>query len=123
MRHAVEDSMSKQIVGFLAAALVLAAACSKSNSPVPGAPTSGAPGAASPSGTASIAGTVVTAFGTASVRPAGVSLTVSVVGTSITATVDGAGRFVLQNVPSGDLTLSFSGGGHDARVAISGVVD
>jgi uncharacterized protein DUF5666 len=120
----LEDVMRKQFVGFVAAALVLAAACSKSNAPAPGAPTaSGAPSAASPSGSSSIAGTVVTALGTASVRPSGAALTVSIVGTSISGTVDAAGRFVLQNVPSGDLTLSFSGSGHDARVAISGVVD
>jgi Domain of unknown function (DUF5666) len=44
--------------------------------------------------------------------------TVTVVGTSLTATVDGGGNFTLNNVPAGDVTLSFGAG---ATVTITGV--
>jgi hypothetical protein len=46
---------------------------------------------------------------------------VSIVGSNISATVDASGTFALQNVPSGDVTLAFSGNGADARLTITGV--
>jgi hypothetical protein len=49
------------------------------------------------------------------------TLTVSVVGTSVSAMVDGRGNFTLTNVPAGDVTLSFSGTGVNARITITGV--
>jgi hypothetical protein len=49
------------------------------------------------------------------------ALTVSVVGTSISTTVNGSGEFTLSGVPSGTVQLKFSGSGVDATVSISGV--
>lgn len=46
--------------------------------------------------------------------------TVTVVGTSLTATIDGGGNFTLNNVPTGDVTLSFGAGG---SVTITGISD
>jgi hypothetical protein len=45
-------------------------------------------------------------------------MVVSVAGTSISAAIDGSGRFTLQNVPTGNVTLTFTGGG---SVTITGV--
>jgi Domain of unknown function (DUF5666) len=120
--------MRKKLVrvgGSLAILAALAvAACGKSSAPAsPSAPTgSGAP--SQPGGSASgatIAGTVMSSAGTSSVRTMGGSIVVSIVGTNMSVTVDGSGRFTLQNVPAGDVTLSFTGNGIDARVTISGV--
>jgi hypothetical protein len=49
------------------------------------------------------------------------ALTVSVVGTNITTTINGGGEFTLSGVPSGTVQLKFSGSGVDAMVTISGV--
>jgi uncharacterized Zn ribbon protein len=50
-------------------------------------------------------------------------MVVTVVGTSITATVDGAGRFTLRNVPPGRVQLQFSATGADARLDLDDVAD
>lgn len=105
---------------------VSATACSKadSKSPLsPSTPTSAAPSGGGVSGSASIAGTVVGGASGASVQPMGSALVVTIVGTSMSATVASSGRFTLQNVPSGDLTLQFTGSGVNARITISGVAD
>ena len=118
--------MRKQVIGFVMALAVMATACGKSDPKSPLTPSTSAapaPGTGSAMGSASIAGTVLTGSSALSLRPAGGSLTVSIVGTSISATIDASGRFTLQNVPSGDLTLAFSGSGHDARITITGVGD
>ena len=39
------------------------------------------------------------------------------------ATVGSSGRFTLQNVPAGDLTLQFTGSGVNAAIMIAGVAD
>jgi hypothetical protein len=71
---------------------------------------------------ATISGTVVSgSIATSLPRPSAVALRVSIVGTSIGTTVDASGHFTLQNVPSGNITLAFSGTGVDARVPIAGV--
>jgi hypothetical protein len=49
---------------------------------------------------------------------ASTGLTVTVIGTNITAAVDGSGRFVLENVPTGDVRLRISGVGVDAELLI-----
>lgn len=46
-------------------------------------------------------------------------ITVTVVGTSITATVDGANHFTLENVPAGDVQLRFSGAGVESTVTLA----
>jgi hypothetical protein len=48
---------------------------------------------------------------------------VSVAGTSLSTTADGAGRFKLTGVPSGTVELKFSGGGMQGSVTLTGVKD
>ena len=55
--------------------------------------------------------------------PAGMGLTVTIVGTSMTTTIDGAGQFTLRNVPGGNVTLQFSGNGMNGRVDLDQVGD
>lgn len=114
-------------------AVMLSVACggsgSQSSTVSPNSPSSpvSAPPSAAPqpggSGTgATISGTVLGAAGGASLRTmGGATMTVNVVGTSLTATVDGGGNFTLNNVPAGDVTLSFSGSGANAFITITGV--
>jgi hypothetical protein len=52
---------------------------------------------------------------------AGPSLTVTVVGTSITAPVHPNGTFTLTNVPPGDIQLHFTGTGTDAFLTVPGI--
>jgi hypothetical protein len=53
--------------------------------------------------------------------PAGMGLTVTIAGTSMTTTIDSAGQFTFRNVPGGNLTLQFSGNGMNGQVDLSGV--
>src|SRR5262249_51294243 len=101
-------------------------ACSKSDTTSLTEPSGSASAPISASAGTTISGTVLT--GTSSARSAasspqraGVPATVSIVGTSISATIDGSGRFTLMNIPTGDLTLAFSGNGTDARLTVTGV--
>lgn len=112
-------------IGFVMALV----ACSRSdvNSPIVPSSLVSTPASGGSVTGATISGTVLagvsgrTGVSTASVRPEGATLMVSIVGTSINTTVDASGRFTFQNVPSGDLTLTFTGNGIDARITISGV--
>jgi uncharacterized protein DUF5666 len=61
-----------------------------------------------------------TSMGTFSVMESQ-ALTVSVVGTNISTTINGTGQFTLSGVPAGTVTLKFSGSGVDATVTLSGV--
>jgi hypothetical protein len=65
------------------------------------------------------AGLASTGAGLAALSPS--SLTVEVVGTSITAPVRPNGTFVLTDVPPGDIQLHFTGAGTDAMLTVSGV--
>jgi uncharacterized protein DUF5666 len=112
------------VVGALAVA-----ACGNHSSPSPTAPGSTpsaaapAPGApVSPSG-ATVSGTVVGVTGASTFRTLGVSLTVSVTGTSVSSKVDDAGHFVLLNVPAGHVELHFMGPGVDARLVLDDVAE
>src|SRR5512139_2611981 len=92
----------------LVAAVAFGSACSKSNgSASPVAPTTIAGGTTGTSG-ATIAGSVSGA-GSGVERPSGANaaITVSVVGTALSATVDLTGRFELRDVPTGDVQLRF----------------
>lgn len=83
---------------------------------MPSAPTSGA----------TISGAVNGASGAQRVAAASSSstnITVTVVGTSVSTTVDFFGRFVLQGVPSGSVQLHFSGPGVDATFNMGTVRD
>lgn len=51
----------------------------------------------------------------------GPGITVTVVGTTITAPVNPNGTFTLTNVPPGDIQLHFSGTGTDALLTVTGV--
>src|SRR5687767_5704042 len=51
----------------------------------------------------------------------GPGVTVTVVGTTITAPVNPNGTFVLTNVPTGDIQLHFTGSGTDALLTVTGV--
>lgn len=48
-------------------------------------------------------------------------LTVTIVGTDISTTVDGNGQFTLTGVPPGNVSLKFSGSGVDATITLNGV--
>ena len=48
-------------------------------------------------------------------------VTVTVVGTNISTVIDGAGRFHLDDVPTGDVTLRFMATGLDATLTLVGV--
>ena len=48
-------------------------------------------------------------------------VTVSVVGTNISTTIDGSGRFRLDSVPVGDVQLKFAGAGLDATITLKGI--
>jgi hypothetical protein len=105
--------------------LFLSAACAQ-NSPATSSianPVAPAQNSASTAASgATITGTLNRNLSALSVRPfADSTLTVSVVGSSATAIVDTSGRFSLQNVPAGDLTLQFEGAGINARVTVTGV--
>lgn len=83
-----------------------------------------------PSGTTSngagamITGSVQGAAGAMTAAGFGAALTgvtVTVVGTNISTTVDAGGRFTLTNVPAGTVQLQLTGGGANATVTISTV--
>ena len=52
---------------------------------------------------------------------AGAGMTVTVEGTNITATVNGAGQFVLSNVPAGTIVLRFNGVGANAQLNLGSI--
>lgn len=103
--------------------LSLAAACGKA---LPTSPTPAA--AATNSVSAAVAATISGGIsGTGgglslqSVPQATSGITVSVVGTTISSTLDGNGRFRLLNVAPGNITLQFSGAGVNATVTVGTV--
>ncbi len=98
---------------------LLAAACGGSMPAGPSTPPARTSGAV-------VQGTVAGASSASAglVRAAAASpLRVSVVGTSITTSTDGSGRFVLSGVPAGTVTLRFEADGVDARLEIAGLAD
>ena len=102
-----------------------AAACGGSKMPAsPSAAGSVVPGgSAGPSAivTGAVQGAGASALTAASSGPAITGVTITVVGTSISATVDGGGRFALMNVPTGNIQLQLSGGGANATVTLASV--
>ncbi|OFW22009.1 MAG: hypothetical protein A3H97_02780 [Acidobacteria bacterium RIFCSPLOWO2_02_FULL_65_29] len=54
---------------------------------------------------------------------AATGLTVTVVGTTVSVSVDSSGQFTLRNTPTGQVQLRFTGPGLDAVVTIEGVGD
>ncbi len=112
---------SRLFLSLLATGVTLATvACGGGSSSVTGPQ---APGAAGPQAGATIAGTVQS--GSAAAAEVGASsvkgLRVSVTGTSLQTTTDGAGRFTLERVPAGRAELHIEGSGVDARLTLEGL--
>ncbi len=107
--------------GFLICLAALSAACGGRS----GSPTSPSTSNSSSANAATISGTVqgggASALTAASTGAALSGVMVTVVGTSITSGVDAAGRFMLANVPPGNVQLRISGGGVDATVSLNPV--
>jgi uncharacterized repeat protein (TIGR01451 family) len=110
--------------------VAIAAACgggpagpSKINGTTTIAGTVNANGAAMSGGAATAPGAAATPHGTAATAPvsAATGLTVSVVGTNLSAAVESSGYFQLPGVPSGTVRLQFRDAGVDATVEISNV--
>lgn len=109
----------RRILGLMVAAALLTVGCGgKSASPT-------SPSTAGNSGSAAmITGSVqgaTSALTAATAGPAITGVTVTVVGTNISSTVDAAGRFALMNVPPGTVQLQLTGGGANATVTIDTV--
>lgn len=108
----------RRALGFTVMLAVMTAACGGRGS----SPTA-------PSGTTNGAGAIITgsvqgAAGALTAAGFGASLTgvtVTIVGTNISAAVDAGGRFTLTNVPVGTVQLQLTGGGANATVTISTV--
>lgn len=88
------------------------------SSPSAPSPASGAATGATVQGQVQ-SGTSLTGLTAATTGAAASGLTVTVVGTSISATVSGMGQFVLTGVPAGSYQLTFSGPGVNATVSIT----
>ena len=73
------------------------------------------------SGTVSGAATPLTTSSEQATTLATSPVTVTVVGTNISTTIDGSGRFQLTNVPTGDVQLKFTGTGLDATLTVKGI--
>ena len=110
----------RRVLGFTLVMAVLAAACGGKGGSSPTAPTGNGSSSASAVITGSVQGTAG-AFTAAGFGAAITGVTVTVVGTNISATVDAAGRFTLTNVPTGTVQLQLTGGGANATVTISTV--
>src|SRR5262249_5811316 len=120
--------MDKVFVTLTAALAVSVAACSGNGSKSAVTPTASSPvpttaSTSTGTGTATINGVLLGASSVAMVRPSGAGLVVTLVGTSMSAAIDASGHFTLQNVPSGDLTLAFTGNAVNAQVTVAGVAD
>ena len=92
-----------------------AAACGGS----PTSPGSGGGSGATIAGTAAVAGSQKSIQALSGVPAAG--MTVTVAGTSLSATTNGAGYFQIQGVPSGNVRLQFRNAGVDATAEVPSV--
>lgn len=106
-------------LAIAAASLTVVVACGgQKNSPSAPSVTPAAQQAPAAAGNATISGTVVGVTGASQFKTQRVGLTVSVTGSSATASVDDSGRFTLTNVPAGHLDLHFMGAGVDAHLSV-----
>ncbi|MEX2269939.1 MAG: DUF5666 domain-containing protein [Vicinamibacterales bacterium] len=99
------------------------AACGGSSSPT--APSPAANDAAPTATTGAIAGTIAggTSAALFNTNGAAAGMTVTIEGTNLTVTVNGAGQFVINNVPAGTpIVLRFNGAGANAQLSI-GIVN
>jgi Domain of unknown function (DUF5666) len=115
------------IVPLIAAGLGVGACGSSASSPAGPSQLSGSSNTVTGSGATingSITGAALSALnlnGGSFASLVGPGITVTVVGTSITAPVNPNGTFVLTNVPLGDIQLRFTGTGTDALLTVTGV--
>jgi len=112
--------MRRPLLVSALALIVALAGCSRSSNPA--APTSGGGVPTSPGAAAVVSGQVRLAAVAPRASLLTDSMTVSVVGTSIMASVSSSGQFTLDNVPVGDVQLRFAGGGNDATVTLSNLL-
>ena len=124
-------------LAFFVTVSLLSGACGQWSAPLPTAPSDPASGSRisgtvrSPAGIASSIAPASRMFAPvlaaldavmfAKPVAAASNVTVTVVGTSITATLSGSGTFVLTGVPSGNIHLQFSGPGVNATITINSV--
>jgi len=114
----------QRCLGLTLMAALLTGACGGKSPASPSTAGNPAPGATA--GSAMIIGTVqgatASAFTAASNGAALTGVTVTVLGTNISSTVDAGGRFSLVNVPAGTVQLQLTGGGANATVTLSSVL-
>ena len=112
----------RRALGLTLVAALLAGACGGSS---PSSPSAATPAPGTTAGSAMITGSVQGASASAMTAASnGVALTgvtVTVLGTGISSTVDAGGRFTLMNVPPGTVQLQLTGGGANATVTISSI--
>ncbi len=100
-------------------------ACGSSSPTAPGGATGGGGQTNTGSGATingSISGAIPTTATLGFAGLDGPGLTVTIVGTNLSAVVDASGNFTINNVPDGDVQLRFSGTGTDATLTVSGVI-
>jgi hypothetical protein len=107
-------------LGLTLVGMLLSGACGGSNGSPTSPGTTTSPNATSATINGTVQGTACPLLA-ASSGDALAGVTVSVVGTSIRATADVAGRFTLTNVPAGGVQLQLTGGGANATVALTPV--
>jgi hypothetical protein len=110
-------------LGLTLLAAILASACGSGKAPTEPSTTgttTGTPVGLSATITGSVQG-ATSALTSASSGAALTGVTVSVMGTNLSTSVDGAGRFTLTNVPTGTVQLQLSGGGANATVPLGTV--
>jgi hypothetical protein len=104
---------------------LFAAACSQAGVSSPTSPSAAGRGASSTGAVinGTVNGLALSTLSSSDVATtlASLPVTVTVVGTSISSTVDRSGRFQLTNVPTGDVQLNFKGTGLDATLTVKGV--
>ena len=110
---------------IVASAMTAAACGGKGTSPTSPSNTGGTTPGTSSAATATITGSVQGAASSLTAFNGGAAITgvtVTVVGTSISANADAAGRFTLTNVPVGDVQLLVTGGGANSMVQVGAVL-
>lgn len=111
----------RRLITALTLSLAVAACGSSSSPTAPSAANTPAPSATK----AAIQGTVSGATSAAlfsTNNGAGAGMTVTVEGTSITTTVNGAGQFTLTEVPPGTVVLRFNGVGANAALTVANLI-
>src|SRR5579859_4131339 len=108
----------RRLFALTLAAATLAAACGGKGASPTAPSTTAAPTTGTSSGPETEANPLAaTVAGTVSIPAA----TVAVVGTPLSTTADGIGRFTLTNVPAGDVQLQITASGVSATVSIGPV--